>query len=154
MPAEFVPRPPAGFEIAGTFNGVTTAVGPGEVPRIRYQLTGVRFPSGGLVGFAMRQVLKTGVGDEVALGGLHSRLSFALMMVGDQPESGVVERLGDRSPNGFALGRYRGRPSGDTKFGGMALLKAAPGMVEILVTECDTEERARELINAAMAPYL
>jgi hypothetical protein len=76
------------------------------------------------------------------------------MMVGDQPETGAVERLDDQKPNGFVLGRYRDRKSGDTKFGGMALLKAAPGIVKILVTECDTEQISRELTYAAMAPYL
>lgn len=39
MPAEeFVPVPPAGFDIAGTFGGVTTAVGQGGTPRIRYEV--------------------------------------------------------------------------------------------------------------------
>lgn len=35
---EFVPIPPGGFDIAGTFDGVTTAVGQGGTPRIRYEI--------------------------------------------------------------------------------------------------------------------
>jgi hypothetical protein len=46
VPAEeFVPVVPAGFDIAGSFDGVTTAVGPDGVPRIRYQLRAVEFRS-------------------------------------------------------------------------------------------------------------
>lgn len=153
MAREFVPVPPAGFDIAGSFNGVTTAVGQGGVPRIRYQVTGTRFRSGGLVGFGVRQVLKTGVGDEVTLGSLHTRLSFALLMVGQEPEVGTIERTDEKKPNGLALGRYRDKQSGETRYGAIGLVKGEPGLIEILVTECDSEARSRELIGAAMAPY-
>ena len=107
MPSEaFSPAPPPGFEIAGTFNGVTTAVGAGG-ERIRYRLTNVRFPSGGLIGFATRMVLRTGVGDEVALGSLHTRLATALALIGGNPEAGMPERI-DRGPaTGY---RARARP--------------------------------------------
>lgn len=151
---EFVPVPPAGFEIAGSFNGVTTAVGQGGVPRIRYQLTGVQFRSGGLIGFATRQVLKTGVGDEVALGSLHGRLEMALLMVGGQGEVGIVERIENQPAAGFVLGRYLDQRSETARFAAMALIKAQPGMIEVLVTECDDEDTARRLINAALALYL
>jgi hypothetical protein len=153
MPPGFIPAPPPGFEIAGTFNGVTTAVGTnGE--RIRYRLTQVSFPSGGLIGFATRLVLRTGVGDEVALGGLHHRLSTALMMVGDRPEAGMPERLREESAAGLVLGRYLDRESRATRYGAMALVKGKPGMVEILVTECDSEDVCRRLVHAAVTPYL
>ena len=99
MPKEFVPIPPPGFDIAGTFNGVTTAVGQGGVPHIRYQLTKTEFRSGGVAGWLARRVLAAGVGDEVAL------------------------------------------------------VKLPDGLVEILVTESDSEQQARELAIAAMAPY-
>ena len=151
---EFVPVPPAGFDIAGSFNGVTTAVGGGGVPRIRYQLTGTQFRSGGIIGFATRQVLKTGVGDEVALGSLHTRFSFALLMVGVQPEVGVIERIEQRPAAALVLGRYLDRNSNATRYGAMALVKGSPGMIEILVTECDSEDISRQLVQAAMQPYL
>ena len=155
MPArEFVPIVPAGFDIAGSFNGVTTAVGPGGVPRIRYQLGGVEFRSGGIAGFAVRQVLKRGVGDEVALGSLHTKLSMALMLVGDMPEAGSVERFENHPLAGLVLGRYVDRETKRQRYGAMGLVKAEPGLVEILVTECDNEAASRELIGAALAPYL
>ncbi len=154
MPTEpFSPAPPPGFEIAGTFNGVTTAVGvAGE--RIRYRLTNVSFPSGGLIGFATRMVLRTGAGDEVALGSLHTRLSMALMMVGDKPEAGVPERIERGPAAGLVLGRYFDRASRAIRYGAMALVKSKPGIVEILVTECDSEESSRRLAHAALEPYL
>jgi hypothetical protein len=153
MTREFVPVPPAGFDIAGSFDGVTTAVGQGGVPRIRYQLTGTQFRSGGLPGLITRQGLRTGVGDEVALGGLHTRLGFALLMVGSEPEAGMTVRLDERKPNGRVLGRYLDK-AGQRKFGAMALVRSDPGLIEILVTECDSEDRAREVIDAALATYL
>ena len=151
---EFVPVPPAGFDIAGSFNGVTTAVGPAGVPRIRYQLTGTQFRSGGIIGFATRQVLKTGVGDEVTLGSLHTRLSFALLMVGVQPEVGVIERIEQHPSAALILGRYLDRNTNAMRHGAMALVKGPPGMVEILVTECATEDASRQVVQAAMQPYL
>jgi hypothetical protein len=154
MSPEFVPFPPAGFEMAGAFNGVTTAVGPGGAPRIRYQLTGIKFRSGGLIGFATRQVLKTGAGHEVTLGSLHTRLSLALIMVGDHVEAGSVERFEHPPSAALVLGRYFDRNSGLERYGAIALVKGAPGMIEILVTECDTAAESREVINAALAPYL
>ena len=153
-PQEFVPVPPAGFDIAGSFNGVTTAVGSGGLPRVRYQLTGTQFRSGGVIGFATRQVLKTGVGDEVALGSLHTRCSFALLMVGVQPEVGVIERTKQHPAAAVVLGRYLDRSSSATRYGAMALVKGSPGMIEILVTECDSEDASRQLVQAAMQPYL
>ena len=153
MPMEFVPVPPAGFDIAGSFDGVTTAVGQGGLPRIRYQLTGARSRAGGPVGFGIRQLLKTGVGDEVALGSLHTRLSFALLLVGKDPEVGTIERTDPGKTDGLALGRYKDKTSGETRFAAMALVKGDPGLIEILVTECETEQLSRDLIRAAMAPY-
>lgn len=150
---DFVPTPPDGFEVAGTFGGVTTAVGAtGEI--IRYQRTEVRFPGGGLIGMAARMVLRAGVGDEVALGGLANRLSTALMMVGTYPEAGLPERLERPAPAALAIGRYESRKAAARRFAAMALVRTRDGIVEILVTECPTEERARALIGRAMAPYL
>jgi hypothetical protein len=154
MPREFVPVPPPGFDIASSFNGVTTAVGQGGVPRIRYQRTGVQFPSSGLVGFLTREALKSGIGDEVALGSLHTRIKTALMLVGSEPEAGLTERLDKRKPNGLVLGRYKDRDTNAEKYGAMALVKARQGRIEILVTECETESRAREVVGAALAPYV
>ena len=151
---EFVPIVPAGFDIAGSFNGVTTAVGPGGIPRIRYQLTNVEFRSGGIAGFAVRQVLKRGIGDEVALGSLHTKLSTALMLVGEMPETGLVERLDNHALAGLVLGRYVDRKSNGPRYGAMALVKSNPGLIEIFVNECDSEAESREVINAAMGPYL
>jgi len=145
---------PAGYDIAGSFNGVTTAVGAGGVPRLRYQISGVEFRSGGLAGFAVRQVLKRGVGDEVAIGSLHSRLSMALMLVGQQPETGIVERLESRTAAATVMGRYKDSKAETLRYGAMGLVRAAPGMIEILATECDSEAAARELITAALSPYL
>jgi hypothetical protein len=153
-PREFVPIVPAGFDIAGSFNGVTTAVGPGGVPRIRYQLENVEFRSGGIAGFAVRQVLKRGIGDEVALGSLHTKLSTALMLVGLRPETGIVERFDSHALAGLVLGRYLDRDSNKQRYGAMGLVKSPEGLVEILVTESDSEASCRELVNAAMAPYL
>ncbi|HSS62153.1 MAG TPA: hypothetical protein VLK30_11940 [Candidatus Limnocylindrales bacterium] len=156
MPAqEFVPVVPAGFEIAGSFNGVTTAVAPGGVPRIRYRIhQGVQFRSGGLIGFATRQVLKRGVGDEVLIGSLHTRLATALMLVGVMPEAGLVERLDSHPIAALVVGRYNDHKTEALRYGAMALVRGRPGIVEVLVTECDSEAASRELINAAMAPYL
>jgi hypothetical protein len=154
MPKEFVPVPPPGFDIAGSFNGVTTVVGQGGVPRIRYQRARVQFPSNGLVGFLTRQALKSGIGDEVALGSLHTRIEAALMLIGGEPEAGLTERLDERKPNGLVLGRYKDRDTDAEKYGAMALVKARQGMIEILVTECETESRAREVVGVALAPYL
>lgn len=151
---EFVPVVPAGFEIAGSFNGVTTAVGAGGVPRIRYQLTGTQFRSGGLIGFATRQVLKAGIGDEVALGSLHHRLEVAMMLAGAQPQAGVVERLDSHPLAGLVLGRYADHKTSAARYAAMALVKSRPGLIEILVTECDTERESRDLVTAAMEPYL
>jgi hypothetical protein len=153
MTREFVPIPPAGFDIAGSFDGVTTAVGQGGVPRIRHQLTGTQFRSGGLAGLITRQVVKGGVGDEAALGGLHTRLELALLMVGSEPEAGLTVRLDERRPNGRVLGRYLDK-AGERKFGAMALVRSDPGLIEILVTECDSEDHAREVIDAAIATYV
>jgi hypothetical protein len=153
-PAEFVPVVPAGFDIAGSFNGVTTAVGPGGVPRIRYQLRAVEFRSGGIAGFAVRQVLKRGIGDEVALGSLHTKLSMALMLIGDAPETGLVQRFDNHPLAGLVLGRYVDRKTGAPRFGAMAVVKAKPGLVEIFVNECGSEDESRALVNAAMGPYL
>ena len=150
---DFTPISPAGFEVAGTFNGVTTAVGPAREV-IRYQRTEVRFPSGGVVGMAVRMVLRAGVGDEVALGGLSNRLATALMMLGTMPEAGLPERLDRQSPAAFVLGRYQSGKAGAQRFGAMALFRTGAGMVEILVSECETEARAREVVGQAMAPYL
>ena len=58
-----------------------------------------------LVGFGTRQVLKTGAGDEAALGSLHTRLSFALLLVGKDPDVGTIERTDPKKPDGLALGR-------------------------------------------------
>lgn len=154
MAHEFVPIVPAGFDIAGSFNGVTTAVGQGGVPRIRYQLSGVPIKGKGLSAWAMRQVLKSGAGDEVALGSLHSKIQFALMLVGTEPEAGLTERLSDDKPDGLVLGRYRDKDSGAQKYAAMALVKTQQGLIEIFVTECETEAAARELAGAAMAPYV
>lgn len=153
-PKEFTPSIPAGFEIAGSFNGVTTAVAPGGVPRIRYQIIGLEFRSPGIIGFAVRQALKRGVGDEVTIGSLHSRLATALALVGGMPETGIVERS-DRHPMAaLVLGRYLDRKSNAQRYGAMGVVKAKPGMVEVLVTECDSEAASRRLVNAAMEPYL
>lgn len=149
----FSPAPPPGFEIAGTFNGVTTAIAAGG-ERIRYRLTKVSFPSGGLIGFLTRRVLSSGVGDEVALGSLHSRLATALALIGGSPEAGMPERIGRGPASGLVLGRYVDRASGATRYGAMALVKGKPGMVEILVTECASEESSRRLAQAALEPYL
>lgn len=155
MPAqEFVPIVPAGFDIAGSFNGVTTAVGPGGVPRIRYQLRSAEFRSGGIAGFAVRQVLKRGIGDEVALGSLHTKLSTALMLVGVQPETGIVERFDSHPLAGLVLGRYLDRDSNAQRYGAMGLVKSPHGLFEVLVTECDSEASCRDLVNAALTPYL
>lgn len=154
MAQEFVPVPPPGFDIAGSFNGVTTAVGQGGTPRIRYQVAGIPFRGKGIGAWAMRQVMSSGAGDEVALGSLHTRIGYALMMVGSEPEPGLVERLDPDRPNGLVLGRYKDRDTSAMRFAAMALVKSKPGLIEILVTECESEERARELIGAAMAPYL
>jgi hypothetical protein len=154
MRQEFTPIVPAGFDIAGTFNGVTTAVGKGGVPRIRYQVPNAPIGGKSLAGWAMRQVMKSGAGDEVALGSLHTRIGFALMLVGKEPEPGVTERLSAEKPNGFVLGRYKDGNTNAQKYAAMALVKSKPGLIEILVTECDTEQAARTLIGAAMAPYL
>jgi hypothetical protein len=151
---EFVPIVPAGYDIAGSFNGVTTAVGPAGVPRIRYQVRSVEFRSGGIAGFAVRQVLKRGIGDEVALGSLHTKLSTALLLIGATPETGLVERLDGHPLAGLALGRYVDPKSNERRYAAMGLVKAQPGLIEILVTECDSEAATRELINAALAPYL
>ena len=153
MPADFTPIPPPGFDIAGTFNGVTTAVGQGGVPRIRYQISGIPFRGRGLGAWAMRQVMNAGAGDEVALGSLHSRLATALALVGGDPEVGMTQRLDDNRPDGFVLGRYKDRTSGAARFGAMALVKSKAGLIEVLVTECETEDAARDLAGAAMAPY-
>ena len=154
-PKDFVPTVPTGFDIAGTFNGVTTAVGPGGVPRIRYQVhQGVQFPTTGVIGFAARQVMKRGVGDEVLIGSLHSRLEMALMLVGQMPEVGLTERLESHPTAAMVLGRYLDRKTDAQRYGAMALIKGTAGMVEVLVSECDTEAAARELIGKAMEPYL
>ena len=151
---EFVPVVPAGFDIAGSFNGVTTAVGVGGVPRIRYQIVGMNYRTKGVAAFVMKQVMTRGIGDEVTLGSLHSKLSMALMLVGAQPETGIVERLDDHPLAGIVMGRYLDRNTNAQRYGAMGLVKAQPGLIEILVTECDTEAASRELINAALAPYL
>lgn len=154
-PQDFVPTVPAGFEIAGTFNGVTTAVGPGGVPRIRYQLhQGVQFPTTGVIGFAARQVMKRGMGDEVLIGSLHSRLEMALMLIGQMPEVGLTERLESHPTAALVLGRYLNQKTDAQRYAAMALVKGRPGMVEVFASECDTESAARELIGRAMEPYL
>lgn len=102
----------------------------------------------------MRQVLKRGIGDDVALGSLHTKLSTALMLVGAMPKTGIVERLDGHPLAGLVLGRYVDNKSNEQRYGAMGLVKARPGLVEILVTECDSEAASRELINAALAPYL
>lgn len=154
MPQEFTPIVPAGFDIAGTFNSITTAVGQGGAPRIRYQVAAMPFKGKGIGSWAMRQLMKAGAGDEVALGSLHSKIQFALMLVGTEPEAGLTERLDPDKPNGYVLGRYKDRTTNAQKYGAMALFKARPGLIEILVTECDSEQTAKELIGAAMAPFL
>lgn len=154
MPEEFVPVPPPGFDVAGSFNGVTTAVGQGGTPRIRYQVAGIPFRGKGIAAWAMRQVMKSGAGDEVALGSLHTRIGYALMMVGDEPEPGLTERLDPDRPDGLVLGRYKDRDTKAQKYAAMALVKSKPGLIEILVTECDSEQAARDLARAALAPYL
>ena len=95
-----------------------------------------------------------GIGDEVTLGSLHSKLSTALMLVGAQPETGIVERLEDHPLAGIVMGRYLDHKTNAQRYGAMGLVKSKPGLVEILVTECDTEAAGRDLINAALAPYL
>jgi hypothetical protein len=154
MGQDFIPIVPAGFDIAGTFGGVTTAVGQGGVPRIRYQIPRAPIQGKGVAAWAMRQVMKSGAGEEVALGSLHTRIGFALMMVGKEPEPGLTERLSPDKPTGFVLGRYKDTNTDELKYGAMALVKSKPGLIEILVTECTTEQGARDLIGAAMAPYL
>lgn len=153
---DFTPLLPEGFVNAGTFNGVTTAVGPGgaDSERIRYQLTGVPFPTSGLLGFGIRQLMKTGVGGEVALGSLHSKLEFAMALIGEQPEAGVTERLDAEKPDGLVLGHYLERTSAARRYAAMSLVKTKEGTLEIFVTRCATEDRARELMRAAMAPYV
>lgn len=153
-PKEFVPIVPAGFDIAGSFNGVTTAVGAGGVPRIRYQIVGMDFRTKGVAAFVMKQVMTRGIGDEVTLGSLHSKLEMALMLIGLQPEAGMVERFEDQQLAGLVLGRYLDRKTNAQRFGAMGLVKSKPGLVEIFVSECDSEAQSRELINAALAPYL
>ena len=153
-PRDFVPVIPAGFEVAGSFNGVTTAVGQGGVPRIRYQIVGMSFRTKGIAGFAMKQMMTRGFGDEATLGSLHSKLAMALMLVGAMPETGIVERLDNHPLAGVVMGRYLDRQTNAQRYGAMGLVKAQPGLVEILVTECDTEADSRELVNAAMGPYL
>lgn len=151
---EFVPVVPAGFNIAGSFNGVTTAVGPDGVPRIRYQLVGMDFRTKGIGAFLMKQAMTRGIGDEVTLGSLHSKLAMALMLVGVQPETGIVERLDDHPLAGIVLGRYLDGKTNAPRYGAMGLVKSRPGLLEIFVSECDSEAQSRELINAALAPYL
>ncbi len=146
---EFVPVPPAGFDIAGTFDGVTTAFGQGGAPRIRYQVTRTKRRSGGIAGAAKR-----GPGGEVVLDGLHARLSFAMTALGEQPEAGAVERPDGCKAGGFALGRYLEHSSKAARYGGMALVEGRPGVVELLVTACETEAEARHLVEAAMSPFI
>ena len=74
-------------------------------------------------------------------------------MVGSEPETGIVKRLDEKKPNGIVLGRYLNK-TGERRYGAMALVKGAPGLIEILVTECDSEESSRGVIDAAIAPYL
>ena len=38
IPDDFVPVPPAGFDIAGSFGGLITAVGQGGTPLVTYRL--------------------------------------------------------------------------------------------------------------------
>lgn len=152
-PKEFVPIVPAGFEIAGSFNGVTTAVGQGGAPRIRYQIVGMSFRTKGIAGFAMKQIMTRGIGDEVTLGSLHSKLEMAMTLVGAQPEAGVVERLETHPLAGLVLGRYVNKDA-QPRYAAMALVKIKPGLVEIFVSECDSEAAGRELIDAALAVYL
>ena len=154
MPKEFVPIVPAGFNIAGSFNGVTTAVGIDGVPRIRYQLVGMEFRTKGIAAFVMKQAMTRGIGDEVTLGSLHSKLAMALMLVGVQPETGIVERLDSHPLAGIVLGRYLDRKTNTPRYGAMGLVKSKPGLLEIFVSECDSEPESRELIKAALAPYL
>lgn len=152
---DFAPILPDGFINAGAFNGVTTAVGPNgeEDERIRYQLTGAPFPTSGVLGFGIRQLMKTGVGGEVALGGLHSRIELAMALVGSEPEAGLTERLDDKRPDGLVLGRYKDRKTNAVQYAAMSLLKTKQGTLEIFVTRCASEDRARELMRAAMALY-
>lgn len=151
---DFVPIVPAGFDIAGSFNGVTTAVGQGGVPRIRYQVVGMDYRTKGVGGFVMKQVMTRGIGDEVTLGSLHSKLEMALMLVGLQPEAGIVERFENHPLGGVVIGRYLDRDTKAPRYGAMGLVKSKPGLVEAFVSECDSEAQSRELINAALAPYL
>jgi hypothetical protein len=151
---EFVPIVPAGFEIAGSFNGVTTAVGQGGVPRIRYQIVGMDFRTKGVAAFVMKQVMTRGIGDEVTLGSLHSRLEMALMLVGPRPETGIVERFDHHPLAGLVLGRYLDRRTSTPRYGAMGLVKSKPGLVEVFVSECDSEAQSRELVEAALGPYL
>jgi hypothetical protein len=74
-------------------------------------------------------------------------------MVGQQPEAGVPERLDQGPAAGFVLGRYQDAKSGETRYAAMGLVKRKPGLVEILVTECATEQASRELVMTAMEPY-
>ncbi|HKC20651.1 MAG TPA: hypothetical protein VKE27_13590 [Candidatus Dormibacteraeota bacterium] len=151
---EFVPIVPAGFEIAGSFNGVTTAVGQGGVPRIRYQIVGMSLRTKGVAAFVVKQVMTRGIGDEVTLGSLHSKLEMALMLAGQQPETGLVERFGNHPLAGLVLGRYLDRQTNTPRYGAMGLVKSQPGLVEVFVSECDSEAQSRELVNAALGPYL
>lgn len=128
--------------------------GGAEGERIRYQLTRVPFPTRGLVGFGIRQLMKTGVGGEVALGSLHSKIEIAMALIGDQPEAGVTERLDDKRPDGLVLGRYLDRESGAARYAATSLVKTRQGTLEIFVTRCASEARSRELMVAAMAPYV
>lgn len=153
-PKEFVPVVPAGFDIAGSFNGVTTAVGVDGVPRIRYQLVGMNFRTKGIAAFVMKQAMTRGIGDEVTLGSLHSKLATALMLIGNEPETGIVERRDDHSLAGVVLGRYLDRKTATARYGAMGLVKGKAGLLEIFVSECDSEAQSRELVNAALAPYL
>jgi hypothetical protein len=151
---EFVPIPPAGFDVAGSFDGATTAVGAGGAPLIRYQVTRVNDRVDGVLGDAARQFMKNGDTDEVTLGGLHTRLSAALGAAGDRPEAGIVERLGTAKAAGICLGRYLDRTSRQPRYAGIAIVSCTGGLLEILVTECDSEDGCRNLVTTALAPYL
>jgi hypothetical protein len=52
------------------------------------------------------------------------------------------------------LGRYVDRKSRATQFAAMSLVKTRLGTLEIFVTRCATEDWNRELMRAAITPYV
>jgi hypothetical protein len=88
------------------------------------------------------------------IGSLHSRLETALMLTGQMPEVEITERLDSHPTAAVVLGRYLNQKTAVQRYAAMALVKGKPGMVEVLVTECDTEAAGRELIHKAIEPYL